>query len=120
MGFVDYKIDTTKVVAEITVKSKKAYEDIKTATALAGKNTEASAKGFAPVDTGRLQFSITYNFWYNSKEIHAAVTSPVLSPEGAPYGYFQEFGTRYIPGTPHLRPAFNANYLKWLSDLERV
>lgn len=117
---IKFKVDTTKVVAEIDVKSKKMFDDIKEVTARAGLSTEASAKAFAPVDTGRLQFSITYNLWYNRNEIHAAITSPVLSPANAPYGYFQEFGTRYFLGTPHLRPAFHANYPKWLSDLGRL
>lgn len=35
------------------------------------------------------------------------VSSPAESPEGAPYGLFQEVGTRKMPAQPHLVPALD-------------
>lgn len=65
-------------------------------------NTEQmgkKARDFAPTDTYFLQNSI------ESRRI-SQLTGEVES--GAGYAGFQEWGTRYQPGTPHVRPAFDA------------
>jgi HK97 gp10 family phage protein len=39
--------------------------------------------------------------------VKARVASPALSVDGAPYGLFQEVGTRKMAAQPHLRPALD-------------
>lgn len=57
------------------------------------------AEQFAPKKTGRLATSISYQL----DESNYTLTFLV----GAPYGIFQEFGTRHIRPHPFLRPALN-------------
>lgn len=57
------------------------------------------AESLAPKRTGRLATSIT-------ADVNPADLS-VTFHVGAPYGVFQEFGTRNIPPHPYLRPALN-------------
>ena len=63
----------------------------------AGTQVVAKAKTLAPVDAGFLRSSIDYQV------IGKTLTIRV----GAPYGMFQEFGTRYIRPHPYIRPALN-------------
>ena len=65
-------------------------------------NTEemaSKARAFAPVDTAFLRENITAR---KASELSGEVKS------GAGYAGFQEWGTRYQLGTPHIRPAFDA------------
>jgi HK97 gp10 family phage protein len=39
--------------------------------------------------------------------VKARVATPALSVDGAPYGLFQEIGTRKMAAQPHLRPALD-------------
>jgi HK97 gp10 family phage protein len=57
------------------------------------------AESLAPKHTGRLATSIGFDF--NDAELTVVFTV------GASYGVFQEYGTRYIPPHPYLRPAIN-------------
>lgn len=67
-----------------------------------GETVRDSAKGFAPVDTGALRDSI-----------HTQPGVDAIGPycdvvDGVSYGIYQELGTRFQSGTPHLRPALGA------------
>lgn len=62
-----------------------------------GLVAERYAKGYAPVDTGRLRNSITHEAAPDEGAVYIGT-----NVEYAPY---QEFGTRYQSGTPFLRPA---------------
>src|SRR3990167_6567527 len=64
----------------------------------AGLRMEAYAKGFAPVDTGRLRNSI-----------HAEKISDneVIVSDNVEYGVFVEFGTSKMPPQPFLTPAMD-------------
>lgn len=64
-----------------------------------GREVVASAKIFAPYKTGELRKSIHYD--YNTADY--TLTFVV----DAPYGIFQEYGTRYMKPNPYLRPAMN-------------
>jgi len=55
------------------------------------------AQRFAPKRTGKLATSISYAYDNQTHSISFLV--------GAPYGVFQEFGTRYMNPHPYLRPA---------------
>lgn len=62
-----------------------------------GQVAERYAKGYAPVDTGRLRNSISHEVAPDENAVYVGT-----NVEYAPY---QEFGTRYQGGTPFLRPA---------------
>lgn len=62
-----------------------------------GLVAERYAKGYAPVDTGRLRNSISHEVAPDEEAVYIGT-----NVEYAPY---QEFGTRYQSGTPFLRPA---------------
>jgi HK97 gp10 family phage protein len=63
---------------------------------------DAAAKGFAPVDTGRLRSSITNEMGVDGQGVFARIGTDVE------YAIYQEFGTRFQAGTPFLRPALDA------------
>jgi HK97 gp10 family phage protein len=56
----------------------------------------------APVDTGNLEESITYQ----TESTEAGMTLYVGPDKGGYYGTFQEFGTRFQSAQPFVRPAF--------------
>ena len=77
-------------------------------------NTErlkASAKAKAPVDTGFLENHITSSY-PNRLEGH-------VKSEAAYSGY-QEYGTRFQTGTPHIRPALQEIEPQFKQDMNNV
>lgn len=77
-------------------------------------NTErlkASAKAKAPVDTGFLKNHITSSY-PNRLEGH-------VKSEAAYSGY-QEYGTRFQTGTPHIRPALQEIEQQFKQDMTDV
>lgn len=77
-------------------------------------NTErlkASAKAKAPVDTGFLKNHITSSY-PNRFEGH-------VKSEAAYSGY-QEYGTRFQTGTPHIRPALQEIEPQFKQDMDNV
>ena len=77
-------------------------------------NTErlkASAKAKAPVDTGFLKNHITSSY-PNRLEGH-------VKSEAAYSGY-QEYGTRFQTGTPHIRPALQEIEPQFKQDMNNV
>lgn len=60
---------------------------------------ESGAKKEAPVDTGRLRSSI-------ASEVVKGPGSEIIGKVGSSLEYapYQEYGTRYQPGKPYLRP----------------
>ena len=77
-------------------------------------NTErlkASAKTKAPVDTGFLKNHITSSY-PNRLEGH-------VKSEAAYSGY-QEYGTRFQTGTPHIRPALQEIEPQFKQDMNNV
>lgn len=73
-----------------------------------GRQVVATAQQLAPVDTGRLRASIGFVIVGNTLQIYV----------DAPYGIYQEFGTRNIPPHPFIRPALNAIGRIWGADVE--
>ncbi len=64
-----------------------------------GKEVVQIAERYAPKETGYLATSISYAYDQHSHAISFIV--------GAPYGIFQEYGTRNMAAHPYLRPALN-------------
>ena len=77
---------------------KKESQGVRTQAQNALKNSaekgKSISKGLAPVDTGFLRANITTRHMGEESHIHSA----------ASYSGFQEFGTRYQPGKPFMRP----------------
>ncbi len=63
---------------------------------------EATAIRLCPVDTGRLRSSITHELAVDDRGLLARVGTNVE------YAIFVEFGTRFAPAQPYLRPALRA------------
>ena len=92
MAQIEVKVTSNR---EEAIKAKD--EAVARALETIGLMAERYAKGYAPVDTGRLRNSIT----------HEAVPDEgaVYIGSNVEYAPYQEFGTRYQSGTPFLRPA---------------
>lgn len=77
-------------------------------------NTErlkASAQSKAPVDTGFLKNHITSSY---PDRLEGRVKS------GAAYSGYQEYGTRFQTGTPHIRPALQEIEPQFKQDMNNV
>ncbi len=64
-----------------------------------GRTVVQIAQRYAPKHTGYMATSISFAY---DKQSHA-----ISFIVGAPYGVFQEYGTRNMPAHPYLRPALN-------------
>lgn len=65
----------------------------------AARDVKSHAQRLAPVDTGNLR-----------SDIHTRAETELSSvvESLADYAVYQEYGTRFQPGTPHMRPAAEA------------
>ena len=100
-----------RLTMAIRGSSKKAMEQ---SSQVIRNNTErlkASAKAKAPVDTGFLKNHITSSY-PNGLEGH-------VKSEAAYSGY-QEYGTRFQTGTPHIRPALREIEPQFKKDMTDV
>ncbi|WP_334104623.1 HK97-gp10 family putative phage morphogenesis protein [Muricomes intestini] len=94
------------------LKHNATLNDVKLVVAVNGAEMHQKAQRFAPVDTGNLKRSIRIN-----KE-NAGLAVRVSST--AEYALYQEYGTRYMAGTPHVRPAFRIQSAKFKNDMQRL
>lgn len=79
-----------------------------------GAGMQQLAQSYAPVDTGFLKRHINLGFTMHSFVYTAVVTGD------AEYDPYQEYGTRYQTGTPHLRPALYNTEDKFIADMNRL
>lgn len=91
--------------------SQKAMEQSSQAIRNNTERLKASAKAKAPVDTGFLKNHITSSY-PDSLEGH-------VKSEAAYSGY-QEYGTRFQTGTPHIRPALQEIEPQFKKDMNDV
>lgn len=77
----------------------------------AAADVQAHAKLFAPVDTGNLRQAIT------NRPVDD-LTSEIIS--GADYAIYQEYGTRFQPGTAHMRPALERVEPAFIAAMEQI
>ena len=77
----------------------------------AAADVTAHAKMFAPVDTGNLRQSII------TRPVDD-LTSEIIS--GADYAIYQEYGTRFQPGTAHMRPALERVEPSFIAAMEQI
>lgn len=73
-----------------------------------------AAKRYAPVDTGRLRSSISHRVETAGGMIYLDVTAPVH------YAPHQEYGTRYMPAHPFLRPGLADGASRYLQAMSAV
>ena len=104
-----------KIVGEtkLIVDLEKTIKNIGKLYEVVDKNTgemQIKAKNYAPVDTGLLKRSITKEVRENVGIVESTVD----------YAVYQEYGTRYQPGTAHIRPALNAQKDTFIKDLEKL
>lgn len=64
-----------------------------------------SPKGSNGRPSGWLRSHIGWELGADTAGLYADISSPAESPEGAPYGFFQEVGTSKMAAQPYLRPA---------------
>lgn len=69
---------------------------------LIGEQAVTEIRRFAPVRTGTLRRSYTYEVGADGSTAWVEISSNVV------YAPYQEFGTSRIVGTPHLRPGIDA------------
>lgn len=94
------------------LKKKATLNDVKDVVRLNTSEMQRSAQRYAPVDTGNLKRHIKQDV------LDSGFTGKVAST--ADYAAYQEFGTRYQTGTPHIRPAFHEQKEKFKKDMKRL
>lgn len=82
-----------------------------------GKMQERAMR-YAPVDTGHLKRSITADIL--DAGLTGVVESDARNSYGDNYAVYQEYGTRYQPGTPHVGPAFNDTKGEFIEDIKKA
>ncbi len=87
-------------------------DDVKNVVRMNGSEMQGKAQRYAPVDTGNLKRIITY------KPLDGGFTARVASE--AEYAAYQEYGTRFQTGTPHIRPSFHEQVSQFKKDLNRL
>ena len=85
---------------------------VKTVVKKNGAEMQKKAQKEAPVDTHYLQRSITLEI------TDRGMTEEVEST--AEYAAYPEYGTRFMKGKPHIRPAFDEQKGKFKSDSEKL
>lgn len=88
-----FRADLTGWVVETKVRARAALATL-------GLAVQNRARALAPVDTGRLRSSII------SSPGETALGPYVIIGTNVEYATYQEFGTRFMPPQPYLRPAF--------------
>ena len=99
---------------ELQVKLEKNMDlsAVKTVVKKNGSEMHKKAQKEAPVHTHHLQKSIMLDIR------DGGMTAEVAST--AEYAGYQEYGTRFMTGKPHIRPAFDEQKGKFKSDLEKL
>lgn len=105
--------DLEKFLQDKITSLPKVVEVVRKNTAEMQTNTQKKA----PVDTGTLKRSIQMNMKPEGTSITGEVGSIGAGSEYEPY---QEYGTRYQPGKPHIRPAYYEQRDKFRKDMHEV
>lgn len=94
------------------LKQNANLNDVKRTVEINGSEMHRAAQRYAPVDTGNLKRNIRYNS--QDQGFGAKVSSE------AAYAAYQEYGTRYQSGKPHIRPSYHEQRRKFIRDLRRL
>lgn len=85
---------------------------VKSAVKKNGSAMQKKAQKEAPIDSGHLHDVIFLEI------TDGGMTAEVEST--AEYAAYQEYGTRFMKGKPHIRPAFDGQKGKFKSDLGKL
>ncbi len=83
-------------------------------------NIEATAKGRAPVDTGRLRNSLAHEIRRKAKAGSADEGASAAVGTNVSYAPYVEFGTRHQRARPYLFPALEDERPKFIERLRRA
>lgn len=111
MGGIKITLKGDKELQKMIKKCKNPAK-IKACVSRSGATLQTTAQRDAPVDTGTLRRSITLEIKDNG-----------MTAEVAPhvhYAAYQEFGTRFIPAHPYLRPALETASAEFKANVEKV
>ena len=89
-----------------------ALDDVRDVVRLNGAEMQAKAQRAAPVDTGFLKRDITLAI--TGSGMSAKVTGE------ADYDPYQEYGTRFMEGTPHIRPSYKEQKEQFKKDMSKL
>ena len=82
-----------------------------------GAEMQQKTQEYAPVDTGYLKRNVSLTIGSDGN----SATVESKTGEGKDnYAVYQEFGTRYQSGTPHVKPAFDQQKEKFKEDFKRM
>jgi HK97 gp10 family phage protein len=95
------------------LKSNATMDDVKDVVKLNTSEMQKAAQKVAPKDTRYLMRNIRQD-----SSIDGGFTGKVES--AAEYAAYQEYGTRYQPGKPHIRPSFHKQKKKFIDDMKRL
>ena len=112
------KIEGADVLIGALENKMKVKERVRQVIRTNGGQMQESTQRFAPVDTGHLKRSVSLN--YEDEDLTAIVESKALNGYGDNYSVYQEWGTRYQPGTPHVGPAFHKQVPVFKADIKKV
>lgn len=79
-----------------------------------GASMQEQAQRNAPVDTGFLKRQIFLNLINAGTDFSAEVSGD------ASYDPYQEYGTRFMPGKPHIRPAYYSQRDQFIKDINSL
>ena len=92
-------------------------EKAKEIVAKNGAEMQQKTQEYAPVDTGYLKRSVSLAI---SEGGNSATVESKTGEGKENYAFYQEFGTRYQSGTPHVKPAFDQQKEKFKEDFKRM
>lgn len=85
---------------------------VKTVVKKSGSEMQKKAQKEAPIDSGHLHDVIFLEI------TDGGMTAEVEST--AEYAAYQEYGTRFMKGKPHIRPAFEEQKEKFKADMKEL
>lgn len=94
------------------LKKRANLNDVKNVVKMNGVEMHRAVVANAPVDTSNLKRNI--RIYIEDDGFTAKVVS------AAEYAPYQEYGTRFQTGTPHVRPGYHKQRSVFLSDMKRL
>lgn len=108
-GRIDWnEAEFQQLLSEVGPVGQLLQEDGQKVTQEAKRLSPTSPDGSHGRPSGYLRSQIGFKLGRDAEGPYVDIASPATTPDGSPYGLFQEVGTsRGIKFTPHLRPALD-------------
>lgn len=114
---VGLTLETSKDLTDFLEKNINAMPKVQEVVQINTAEMQTNAQRKAPFDTGTLKRSIELDIKQEGNSVVGEVGSVGAGSEYEPY---QEYGTRYQPGKPHIRPAYYEQRDKFRQDMYEV